>query len=70
VQPSLIDDPEQIALCESGNAVVQFDRVLDLIDKVARDARPFRSRTSMTLDLYRIALEGLSAYAGNFRPGQ
>jgi Fic family protein len=68
-QPSLIEDPEAIALRESENAVAQFDRVLDLIDEVARDARPFRLRTSMILDLHRIALEGLSAYAGNFRPG-
>jgi Fic family protein len=68
-QPPLIDDPDQIALRESENAVAQFDRVLDLIDEVARDARPFRLRTSMILDLHRIALEGLSGYAGNFRPG-
>ena len=67
-QPSLIDDPIAEAQRESENAIAQFDRVLDLIDEVARDARPFRLRSSMILDLHRIALDGLSSYAGNFRP--
>lgn len=67
-QPSLISDPIEEAKRESENAVAQFDRVLDLIDKVVRDGGPFRLRTSMILDLHRIALDGLSSYAGNFRP--
>jgi len=66
--PSLITDPIEEAQRESENALAQFDRVLDLIDRVARDARPFRLRTSMILDLHRLALDGLSNYAGNFRP--
>lgn len=65
---ALIADPIEEAKRESENAVAQFDRVLDLIDEVARDGRPFRLRTSMILDLHRIALDGLSLYAGNFRP--
>lgn len=68
-QAALIDDPIEEARRESENAVAQFDRVLDLIDDVVRGQRPFRLRTSMMLDLHRIALDGLSAYAGNFRPG-
>lgn len=68
-QPSLITDPIEEAKRESENALAQFDRVLDLIDEVVRDARPFRLRPSMILDLHRIALDGLSHYAGNFRPG-
>lgn len=67
-QPSLITDPIEEAKRESENAVAQFDRVLDLIDDVARGGRPFRLRTSIILDLHRIALNGLSLYAGNFRP--
>ena len=66
--PSLITDPIEEAQRESENALAQFDRVLDLIDVVARDSRPFRLRTSMILDLHRLALNGLSNYAGNFRP--
>jgi Fic family protein len=68
-EASLIRDPLEEARKESENAVAQFDRVLDLIDDVARGGRPFRLRTSMILDLHRIALQGLSPYAGNFRPG-
>lgn len=67
-QVSLITDPIEEARRESENALAQFDRVLDLIDEVVRDGRPFRLRTSMILDLHRLALDGLSPYAGNFRP--
>lgn len=67
-QAHLITDPIEEARRESENAVAQFDRVLDLIDAVVRDGRPFRLRTSIVLDLHRIALDGLSPYAGNFRP--
>ncbi|MBO9575859.1 MAG: Fic family protein [Sphingobium sp.] len=69
-EPSLLNDPDEIAVRESENAVAQFDRVLDMIDEVARGTRPFRLRASMILDLHRIALDGLSAYAGNFRPSE
>lgn len=65
---TLISDPDEIARRESENAVAQFDRMLDMVDDIARGSRPFRLRTSMILDLHRIALDGLSAYAGNFRP--
>jgi Fic family protein len=65
---TLISDVDEIARRESENAVAQFDRMLDMVDEIARGSRPFRLRTSMILDLHRIALEGLSAYAGNFRP--
>ncbi|HNJ47716.1 MAG TPA: Fic family protein [Novosphingobium sp.] len=67
-EPSLVADPIEEAQRESENAIAQFDRVLDLIDDVTRGGRPFRLRTSMILDLHRIALDGLSSYAGNFRP--
>lgn len=66
--PSLITDPIEEARRESENAVAQFDRVLDMIDEVARSGRPFRLRPSMMLELHRLALDGLSSYAGNFRP--
>ncbi|MEL6738997.1 MAG: cell filamentation protein Fic, partial [Pseudomonadota bacterium] len=66
--PSLIDDPIEEAKRESENALAQFDQVLDMIDEVTRDGRPFRLRTSMILGLHRTALDGLSQYAGNFRP--
>lgn len=43
--------------------------MIDLIEDVTRGQRPFRLRPSIILDLHRIALDGLSPYAGNFRPG-
>ncbi|MEO9470565.1 Fic family protein [Parasphingorhabdus sp.] len=67
-EPSLITDPEEKARCESENAIAQFDRVLDLIDQVVRDMRPFRLRNSTIFDLHRLALEGLSSHAGTYRP--
>jgi Fic family protein len=66
--PSLIQDPIEEARRESENALAQFDQVLNMIDEVTRDGRPFRLRTSMILGLHRTALDGLSPYAGNFRP--
>ena len=68
-EASLITDPIEEARRESENAVAQFDRVLDLIDDVVRGDKPFRLRPSLILDLHRIVLDGLSAYAGNYRPG-
>jgi Fic family protein len=68
-QVSLVNDPIEEARRESENAVAQFDRVIELIEDVTRGHRPFRLRTSIILDLHRIALDGLSPYAGNFRPG-
>ncbi|MGB7419074.1 MAG: Fic family protein [Erythrobacter sp.] len=66
--PSLINDPVEEAERESENALAQFDQVLDMIDEVTRDGRPFRLRTSMILGLHRTAMDGLNEYAGNFRP--
>lgn len=68
-EASLITDPIEEARRESENAIAQFDRVLDLIDDVVRGDKPFRLRPSIILDLHRIVLDGLSAYAGNYRPG-
>lgn len=66
--PSLIQDPIERARRESENALAQFDQVLDLIDEVTRDSRAFRLRTSIILGLHLTVLDGLSAYAGNYRP--
>lgn len=66
----LTDDPLKIAQLEADNAVRQFDAVLDLIDQVERDQRPFRLRNSTIQQLHRLAMDGLSSYAGNWRPGK
>jgi Fic family protein len=68
-RPEIIESEADRAPVEAANALRQFDAVLDEIDNVARDGRPFRLRPSMILTLHRIALDGLSSYAGVFRPG-
>lgn len=69
-EPSLLTDPEEIARQEAQNAVKQFDAVLDLIDQVARDGRVFRLRPSTILSLHKLALDGLSRFAGTWRPSK
>ena len=68
-EPPLIEDEEARAVKEAENAIRQFDAVLDLVDGVERDGRPFRLRVSTIQMLHRHALDGLSRYAGNWRPG-
>lgn len=67
-EPLLLTDPDEIARQEAANAVRQFDAVLDFIDEVARDGKAFKLRPSTILALHKIALEGLSRYAGTWRP--
>ena len=69
-EASLIEDEDLRAQREAENAVRQFDAVLELIDQVERDGRPFRLRVSTIQLLHRLALEGLSRYAGNWRPSK
>lgn len=66
----LIVDPDERAATEARNALEQFDTVLKLIDEaINQPERPFRLRPSTIQMLHRIALQGLSAFAGNWRPG-
>lgn len=54
---------------EALNGLRQADALMELIDYFLHPERPFRLRASQILHLQRLALEGLSAYAGNYRPG-
>lgn len=65
----LITDPKEIAEREALNGLRQFDAGMDVVDTYLDPERPFKLRLSLILDLHRYALEGISAYAGNFRPG-
>jgi Fic family protein len=64
----LVTDPQEKAERESLNALRQFDRGIDIIRLHVEDGRPFKLRPSVLLGLHRVALDGLSAYAGNYRP--
>jgi Fic family protein len=64
----LLDDPEEIARREAENGILQFDLALDIIRSFIKEPeRPFRLRSSMILNLHRVALDGLHALAGTWR---
>jgi len=64
----LISDPEELAAKEASNGLRQIDEVNSIVEHYLESKRPFRLRVSTLFHLHRIALEGISAYAGNFRP--
>lgn len=69
-EAELVTDPHRKAELESLNALRQFDRGVEVIRGfTGDDAREFKLRPSLILSLHRVALDGLSAFAGNFRPG-
>lgn len=68
LEADLIADPEERAKQEARNGLRQFDAVIELVEHFLQPERPFRLRLSHLLHLQRIALDGISAYAGNFRP--
>jgi len=64
----LITDPDELAAREARNGLRQFDAVVEMVDFFLQPDRDFRLRLSHLLHLHRVALEGISQYAGNFRP--
>lgn len=65
---SLIADPELRAQAEARNGLRQFDLGLRMIEEGIERGSAFKLRPSAILALHREALEGLSPYAGNWRP--
>jgi len=68
LEAEIVSDPDQIARIEAHNGVLQFDAVADMIETYSDSERKFKLRPSHLFHLQRVALKGLSAYAGNFRP--
>jgi Fic family protein len=64
----LITDPDLLAEQEALNGLRQFDAVVEMVEYFLHPDRKFRFRPSQLLHLHRIALEGISSYAGNWRP--
>jgi hypothetical protein len=64
----LITDPVLKAEQEARNGLRQFDTVVEMADYWLQPERAYRLRLSAILSLHRVALEGLSGYAGNVRP--
>lgn len=65
---TIIHDEEARAQREAENALQQAELVRQYIIQ-SIDRRSFRLRPSTLLDLNRSAIDGLDAYAGNWRPG-
>jgi Fic family protein len=63
-----ITDPDLRAQKEVSNGLKQFDAVTERIEYWNQPEHPFKLRLSAILDLHRMALEGISAFAGTFRP--
>ena len=68
LEAEIVSDPEEIAKIEARNGVHQFDAVTEMIEHFSDPERKFKLRPSHLLHLQRFALQGLSAYAGNYRP--
>lgn len=68
LEAELIHDPNELARQEARNGLRQFDAVMEMVDHFLQPERPFKLRPSHLLHLHRIALDGISPYAGNFRP--
>jgi Fic family protein len=68
LEPELISDPQAKAAAEARNGFRQYDAAIGAIHD-ALDRGSFKLRPSLILGLQREALAGISAYAGNYRPG-
>jgi Fic family protein len=70
LEAELISDPEEKARAEARNGLKQADAVVESIEYFSHPERKFKLRVSLLLHLHRIALKGLSSFAGNFRPAE
>ena len=70
LEAELVADPNEKAKVEARNGVRQFDAVTELIEYFSDPEHKFKLRPSQLLHLHRIALDGLSSYAGNWRPAE
>jgi Fic family protein len=69
LEAEIISDPDLLARQEALNGLKQFDVVLEMVETFLDPQRqPFKFRISHLLHLHRVALMGISQYAGNFRP--
>lgn len=68
--PTVLFSETERAEKEAANALVQAARLEEIIGSwVDHNDRPFKLRPSIILELNRLAIEGLDAFAGNWRPG-
>jgi Fic family protein len=70
LEEPLSHDPQAIASLEARNALKQFDEVIEAVEHFTQPDYPFKLRPSLILKLHRTVLQGLSRYAGVWRPGR
>jgi len=68
LEPALITDPIELAKAEARNGLKQYDSGVQAAYG-AIERGNFKLRPSLICSLHREALDGLSSYAGVFRPG-
>jgi Fic family protein len=68
LEAQIITDPDELARKESFNVIAQYRAVADMVETFLEPERPFKLRPSYLLHLHRAALDGITAYAGNWRP--
>lgn len=67
--PKVLLSEQERAECEARNALIQAKRLEEMIEAfVYEPERKFRLRPSAILELNRLAIDGLDAFAGNWRP--
>lgn len=69
LEPDLITDPQERAEAEARNGLRQYDAGIAAVQTALDRGGEFRLRPSLILSLHREALNGISMYAGNYRPG-
>lgn len=68
--PKVLLSEHERAEREARNALLQTARLEEMVEAYVLDLeRKFRLRPSAILDLNRLAIDGLDAFAGNWRPG-
>ena len=67
-EPTILRDPVALAEAESRNGLLQTDLAIKMANE-AIERGAFKLRPSMLLQLQSVALQGLTLYAGNYRPG-
>jgi len=68
LQPPSTSDPEEIARLEAKNGIRQFDAAVNHIESVLQSDRPRVLRPSLISTMNRFALEGITEFAGLYRP--
>jgi Fic family protein len=68
LEAELVADPEEKAHREAKNVLRQFDSAVEQIEFWTQPERTFKLRPSAIMTLNRLALDGLSGYAGIYRP--